>query len=117
MGCNQGGGDDSEARKAGGYTQRPERWSAQRKTKLVLRLLRGEALDAVSQESQVLARELECRGRKRLGSRAEQGRARLSPSNAPGPGGIPQKLGPALLTGTHARGEPDLTGAAAPTTR
>ena len=31
----------------------PERWSASRKTELVLRLLRGEALDAVSRESQV----------------------------------------------------------------
>lgn len=33
----------------------PERWSAQRKMELVLRLLRGEALDAVSRESQVPA--------------------------------------------------------------
>ena len=33
----------------------PERWSAQRKTELVLRLLRGEPLDAVSRESQVPA--------------------------------------------------------------
>lgn len=30
----------------------PERWSVQRKTELVLRLLRGEALDAVLRESQ-----------------------------------------------------------------
>ena len=37
----------------------PERWSLQRKTELVLRLLRGEALDAVSRESQVPAHELE----------------------------------------------------------
>src|SRR5260370_15618928 len=37
----------------------PERWSAARKTDLVLRLLRGEALDAVSRESQVPAHELE----------------------------------------------------------
>jgi transposase len=37
----------------------PERWSAQRKAELVLRLLRGEALDAVSRESQVPAHELE----------------------------------------------------------
>ena len=37
----------------------PERWSVQRKTELVLRVLRGEALDAVSRESQVLAHELE----------------------------------------------------------
>src|SRR5260370_42284435 len=37
----------------------PERWSVQRKTELVMRLLRGEALDAVSRESQVPAHELE----------------------------------------------------------
>jgi hypothetical protein len=37
----------------------PERWSVQRKTELVLRLLRGEALDAVSRDSQVPAHELE----------------------------------------------------------
>jgi|SRR5262245_15101697 len=37
----------------------PERWSIQRKTELVLRLLRGDALDAVSRESQVPAHELE----------------------------------------------------------
>ena len=37
----------------------PERWSARRKCDLVLRLLRGEALDAVSRESQVPAHELE----------------------------------------------------------
>ena len=37
----------------------PERWSAQRKLELVLRLLRGDALDAVSRESQVPAHELE----------------------------------------------------------
>jgi transposase len=37
----------------------PERWSVQRKTELVLRLLRGEALDAVSRASQVPAHELE----------------------------------------------------------
>src|SRR5919197_4040907 len=37
----------------------PERWSVQRKTELVLRLLRGEALDSISRESQVPAHELE----------------------------------------------------------
>jgi hypothetical protein len=37
----------------------PERWSAQRKMELVLRLLRGEALDAVSREAQVPAHLLE----------------------------------------------------------
>lgn len=37
----------------------PERWSAPRKTELVLRLLRGESLDGVSRESHVPAHELE----------------------------------------------------------
>src|SRR3954465_15681928 len=37
----------------------PERWSAQRKADLVLRLLRGEALDAVARDTQVPAHELE----------------------------------------------------------
>jgi transposase len=37
----------------------PERWSAHRKAELVLRLLRGEPLDAVARESQVPAHELE----------------------------------------------------------
>ena len=37
----------------------PERWSVQRKMELVLRLLRGDGLDAVSRESQIPAHELE----------------------------------------------------------
>lgn len=37
----------------------PERWSAKAKTEVVLRLLRGEAVDAVSREVQVPAHELE----------------------------------------------------------
>src|SRR5262245_41221095 len=37
----------------------PERWSVPRKAEVVLRLLRDEALDAVSRESQVPAPELE----------------------------------------------------------
>jgi transposase len=37
----------------------PERWSTQRKTELVLRLLRGEPLDAVSRDTQIPANELE----------------------------------------------------------
>src|SRR4030095_13328133 len=36
----------------------PERWSVQRKTELVLRVVRGESLEAVSRESQVPAHEL-----------------------------------------------------------
>jgi hypothetical protein len=37
----------------------PERWSAKAKTEVVLRLLRGEAIDAVSREIQVPAHEIE----------------------------------------------------------
>ena len=37
----------------------PERWSARRKTEIVLRLLRGEDLEAVSREIQVPPQELE----------------------------------------------------------
>ena len=37
----------------------PERWSAKGKVEVVLRLLRGEAVDAVSRELQVPAHELE----------------------------------------------------------
>ena len=37
----------------------PERWSAKRKTEIVLRLLRGEPLDQVSRETQVPAHQLE----------------------------------------------------------
>ena len=38
---------------------RPERWSAQQKTEIILRLLRGEDLGEVSRETQVPAHELE----------------------------------------------------------
>jgi transposase len=51
------GGKETSA--LSGPEELPERWSAQRKTELVLRLLRGEPLDAVSRESQVPAHELE----------------------------------------------------------
>ena len=51
------GGDETPA--PSGPEDLPERWSAQRKMELVLRLLRGEPLDAVSRESQVPAHELE----------------------------------------------------------
>lgn len=37
----------------------PERWSAKAKAEVVLRLLRGEAVEAVSREVQVPAHELE----------------------------------------------------------
>ena len=58
-GAEADGRDDG--RGAGGHegVELPERWSVQRKTELVLRLLRGEALDAVSRESQIPAHELE----------------------------------------------------------
>ena len=52
-------GSQAEAAPAEGPGELPERWSAQRKMELVIRLLRGEALDAVSRESQVPAHELE----------------------------------------------------------
>ena len=37
----------------------PERWSAQRKTEVVLRLVRGEAIDEVAREIQVPVHEVE----------------------------------------------------------
>src|SRR5215467_1854615 len=37
----------------------PERWSAQRKTEVVLRVIRGEALDEVAREIQVPVHEVE----------------------------------------------------------
>lgn len=58
-GGKAGGEESSRSTGPGGVEDLPERWSAQRKTELVLRLLRGEALDAVSRESQVPAHELE----------------------------------------------------------
>jgi transposase len=44
---------------ASGGVELPERWSVQRKTEVVLRLLRGEPLDGVSRDSQIPAHELE----------------------------------------------------------
>src|SRR5712691_1271957 len=49
----------------------PERWSAQAKTEVVLRLLRGEAVEAVSRERQVPANELEAWRRTFLEAGAE----------------------------------------------
>jgi transposase len=57
----------------------PERWSVQRKTELVLRLLRGEALDAVSRESQVPAHGLETWKRTFLESGARGLKTRSDP--------------------------------------
>src|SRR5919108_6571914 len=60
-------------------TELPERWSVQRKAELVLRLLRGEALDAVSRESQVPAHELESWKRVFLESGARGLKSRSDP--------------------------------------
>lgn len=49
----------------------PERWSAKAKTEVVLRLLRGEAVDVVSRAVQVPAHELEAWRRTFLESGAE----------------------------------------------
>jgi transposase len=57
----------------------PARWSVQRRTELVLRLLRGEALDAVSRESQVPAHELESWKRVLLETGARGLRTRTDP--------------------------------------
>ena len=51
--------ESSEPRPEPAAEELPERWSVQRKTELVLRLVRGESLDAVSRENQVPAHELE----------------------------------------------------------
>ncbi|MBI1893678.1 MAG: hypothetical protein HYS14_06170 [Candidatus Rokubacteria bacterium] len=59
IGPDEGQGQWERGPTEGGAEDLPERWSAQRKTALVLRLLRGEPLDAVSRESQVPAHELE----------------------------------------------------------
>jgi hypothetical protein len=66
----------------------PERWSAQRKMELVLRLMRGESLDAVSRESQVPAHELERWHRIFLehGKRGLRTGGRLRNGNSCGPG-------------------------------
>src|SRR5919108_3701376 len=75
----------------------PERWSVQRKMELVLRLLRGEPLDAVSRESQVPANELETWKRVFLehGIRGLKSRSDLLPDFAPlrmrGSGSCPVK--------------------------
>ncbi|MDQ5833126.1 MAG: hypothetical protein M3550_08730 [Actinomycetota bacterium] len=49
----------AEESMARGGVELPERWSVQRKTEVVMRLLRGEPLDAVSRDSQIPAHELE----------------------------------------------------------
>lgn len=51
--------------------ERPERWSAKAKIEVVLRLFRGEAVEAVSREVQVPAHELEAWRRSFLEGGAE----------------------------------------------
>jgi len=58
-----------------------DRRSAQRKAELVLRLLRGEALEAVSRESQVPAHELESWKRVFLESGARGLKKRSDPAD------------------------------------
>jgi len=50
---------ESEATEGRGRQEIPERWSAQRKVEVVLRLLRGEDLGEVSRDIQVSPPELE----------------------------------------------------------
>jgi transposase len=57
--AHKGKSAGSEASPGAAAEDLPERWSVQRKTELVVRLLRGEDLDGVSRESQVPAHELE----------------------------------------------------------
>ena len=57
--AHKGRAGGSEPVPAATADELPERWSVQRKTELVLRLLRGEGLDGVWRESQVPAHELE----------------------------------------------------------
>jgi transposase-like protein len=52
-------GESAATEGRGGTTSRPERWSAQRKTEVVLRLFRGEDLGELSRELQVSPPELE----------------------------------------------------------
>ena len=59
MGKKADKGSRPAAAGTGEVADLPERWSAQRKTELVMRLLRGEGLDAVSRDSQVPGHELE----------------------------------------------------------
>ena len=47
-----------EVKKKGKRAPRPKRWSAERKADVVMRLLRGESLDAVSRETGLPASQL-----------------------------------------------------------
>jgi hypothetical protein len=82
------GGNDGEGtrqrrsadrREAPGET--PERWSAVRKTDVVLRLLQGEAIDAVSRDTQVPAHELEAWRRVFLESGTQGLKKRIDPED------------------------------------
>ncbi len=68
-----------EASAGSGGTELPERWSVQLKAEVVLRLLRGEALEDVSRESQVPAHELESWKRDFLESGTRGLRSRVGP--------------------------------------
>lgn len=56
---SQKGRESGATEGRGGTAGPPERWSPQRKTEVVLRLLRGDDLGEVSREVQVAASELE----------------------------------------------------------
>lgn len=94
MGMKRGKATPPQERTGQPSEDLPERWSAQRKMELVLRLLRGP-VDAVSHESQVPAHELESWKRVFLetGARRERGRcpptwrravSRRAPPSPPG---------------------------------
>src|SRR5437899_3265264 len=90
----------SEPTSGTGSDELPERWSVQRKTELVMRLLRGEALDDVSRESQVPAHELERWQRIFL----EQGKRGLRTKAEPEERELilaPRRLGPPNGTPAH----------------
>jgi transposase len=78
----------AEESMASGGVELPERWSVQRKTEVVMRLLRGEPLDAVARDSQIPAHELE--GWKRVfletGTRGLKTRADQRSETSPSPG-------------------------------
>lgn len=60
-GCNPGsseGGRRPTGEEPGGAPPPPQRWSARRKAEIVLRLLKGESIDALSRETQQTAAKL-----------------------------------------------------------
>jgi hypothetical protein len=79
MGTKRGKGTAPQERTGPTSEDLPERWSTQRKTELILRLLRGEPVDAVSRQSQVPAHELESWKRVFLETGARGLRSRTEP--------------------------------------